>query len=276
MSHRSKRDEVDDSGAVETPKPDHGRELAESGHGHFGRIVMLVCFLGLFGVLFTLYRDRLSLDYLAAREDAFRSFQNRQPLIVYGVAFFAYVIVTGLSLPGAAGMTLLLGWLFGFWRALIVVSFASTTGAAVAFLLSRHLLWDLIQERFHDRLAKFNEALEREGAFYLFTLRLIPAVPFFVINLVMGLTPMPLRTYWWVSQIGMLPGTAAYVYAGASVPSLEILAERGLSGILSPQLLAAFAILGLFPIIVKKIYEFAAGKASHGISKGAPDSNRMD
>jgi uncharacterized membrane protein YdjX (TVP38/TMEM64 family) len=112
---------------------------------------------------------------------------------------------------------------------------------------------DAIQTRFGDRLAKFNEALEREGAFYLFTLRLIPAVPFFVINVVMGLTPLRVTTYWWVSQVGMLPGTAAYVYAGTSVPDLQTLATQGVSGIISPQLLSAFVVLGLLAIVIKKV-----------------------
>ncbi|MBT5925704.1 MAG: TVP38/TMEM64 family protein, partial [Verrucomicrobia bacterium] len=138
-------------------------------------------------------------------------------------------------------------------KGLLLVSFASTAGASMAFLLSRFFLNDLIQFKFGDRLDKFNEALKKEGAFYLFTLRLIPAVPFFVINLVMGLTPIPTRTFWWVSQLGMLPGTAVFVYAGSQFPSLSILAEKGGSGILTPQLVLAFILLGVFPIAVKKL-----------------------
>jgi uncharacterized membrane protein YdjX (TVP38/TMEM64 family) len=121
--------------------------------------------------------------------------------------------------------------------------------------VSRFLLRDSIQKRFGDRLATFHRALEREGAFYLFMLRLIPAVPFVVINMVMGLTPVRTYTYWWVSQLGMLPGTAVYVYAGASVPDLATLAERGVRGILSPQLFAAFALLGIVPLVLKKIVQ---------------------
>ena len=152
-------------------------------------------------------------------------------------------------------MTLLFGWLFGFWRGLVVVSFGSTAGATVAFLLSRYLLRDAIIQRFGDRLSSFNESLEREGAFYLFTLRLIPAVPFFVINAVMGLSPLRVRTFWWVSQLGMLAGTAVYVYAGASVPRLQTLADKGVGTIFTPsqmtQILMAFVLLGLFPLIVR-------------------------
>ena len=152
-------------------------------------------------------------------------------------------------------MTLLLGWLLGFWRAVILVSFASTTGATLAFLISRFLLWDSIQNKFGDRLASFNRALEREGAFYLFTLRLVVAVPFVMINLVMGLTPIRTATFWWVSQLGMLPGTAVYVYAGSTVPELKALAEEGTGGVFSLQLVVAFALLGIFPIVVKKIMQ---------------------
>jgi uncharacterized membrane protein YdjX (TVP38/TMEM64 family) len=209
--------------------------------------------------------DELTLTKLAAREAAFRQFQTDYPVMVYLVAFAAYVLVAGLSLPGAAPMTLLFGWLFGFWRGMIVVSFGSTAGATVAFLLSRYLFRDSITRRFGDRLNSFNEALRREGAFYLFTLRLIPAVPFFVINAVMGLTPLRVRTFWWVSQLGMLAGTAVYVYAGGSVPKLQTLADKGIGAIFTPsqltQILAAFVLLGLFPLIVRFVVKQLARPA---------------
>ncbi|QDU98401.1 TVP38/TMEM64 family protein [Lignipirellula cremea] len=201
------------------------------------------------------FGDALSLQNLAARETELRQFQASHPVLVYGIAFLIYVSVTGLSLPGAAGLTLLFSWYFGFPRSLVLISFASTTGATLAFLLSRYLFRDTLQRRFGDRLAAFNRSLEREGAFYLFSLRLIPVVPFFIINAVMGLTPMRPRTFWWVSQLGMLPGTAVYVYAGSSVPNLSTLAERGVGGVLSPQLLLAFVLLGVFPLAVKKIMQ---------------------
>jgi len=201
------------------------------------------------------YGHLLSLDYLASKESDLKQYQVDNPYLVYGVAFVIYVVVTGLSLPGAAALTLVYGWYFGFARALLVVSFASTAGATVAFLLSRYLLRNSIQTRFGDRLKSFNESLEREGAFYLFSLRLIPVVPFFVINVVMGLTPLKTRTFWWVSQLGMIPGTMAFAFAGSELPDLANLAEKGTSGILTPQLMAAFVILGLFPIAVKKIMQ---------------------
>ena len=199
------------------------------------------------------FGDALSLEAIARQESSLRVYQQAHPLLVYGVALAIYVAVTGLSLPGAAVLTLVFGWYFGFLPGLLLVSFASTTGASLAFLLSRYVLRQSIQARFGDRLRTFNDALTRDGAFYLFTLRLVPAVPFFVINLVMGLTPLGLRTYWWVSQFGMFPGTAVYVYAGATVPDLQTLSERGVSGVLSPQLLVAFLLLGLFPLLVKLV-----------------------
>lgn len=200
-----------------------------------------------------------SLKGLAERETEFRSFRAENPWLVYGIAFAVYVMVTALSLPGAAAMTLTFAWLFGFWQTVPLVSFASTTGATLAFVFSRYLLRDWVQSRFSDRLKSINESFKSEGPFYLFTLRLIPAVPFFVINLVMGLTPIPLRTFWWVSQVGMLPGTLAYVYAGSQVPDLQTLAERGVSSILSLPLLAGFVLLGLFPLAVRWIMKRVRG-----------------
>ena len=183
-----------------------------------------------------LFGDQLSLDGVVAREQQIRQFGQEHPLAAYAIAFSLFVAGTGLSLPVAAAMTLVIGWYFGFSRGVVLVSFASTTGATLAFLLSRYLLRETIERRFGEWLLAFNEALQREGAFYLFTLRLIPAVPFFVINVVMGLTKMHVRTFWWVSQLGMLAGTCVFVYAGSAVPDLRTLAERGAGGILTPQL----------------------------------------
>ncbi|MEO1979979.1 MAG: TVP38/TMEM64 family protein [Fuerstiella sp.] len=202
---------------------------------------------------YTQYGDTLTLDNLAQQETELREYQQQHPVLIYGLAFGVYVAVTGLSLPGATVLTLVYAWYFGLIRGIVLVSFASTMGATLAFLLSRYLLRETIQNRFGEKLEAFNRNLEKEGAFYLFTLRLIPAVPFFVINVVMGLTPMKTRTFWWVSQVGMFAGTIVYVYAGSSVPDLATLAQKGASGILSPQLIAAFVVLGLFPLVVKKL-----------------------
>jgi uncharacterized membrane protein YdjX (TVP38/TMEM64 family) len=166
-----------------------------------------------------------SLDYLAAKETELEQLRNSHPILIMAFAFLIYVLATGLSLPGATLMTLVVAWYFGFWKGLVLVSFASTCGATLAFLLSRYLLRDIIQSKFGERLKTFNESLDREGAFYLFTLRLIPAVPFFVINVVMGLTRIRTTTFWWISQVGMLAGTCVYVYAGSNIPSLSQLVD---------------------------------------------------
>ena len=216
------------------------------------RVALLVVVVSLIAV-FVRNRKALSFDSLIAQQTALQRAVIEQPALVLGSAFVLYVVVTGLSLPGAAVLSLAYGWLFGFWRGLVLVSFASTAGATVAFLMSRFLFRDAIRTRFGERLHAFNEALAREGAFYLFTLRLIPQVPFFIVNLLMGLTPIRTTTFWWVSQLGMLPGTCVYVYAGSSVSSLETLRDRGVSGLVTWQLLLAFTLLGLFPLIVRHI-----------------------
>jgi uncharacterized membrane protein YdjX (TVP38/TMEM64 family) len=218
-----------------------------------GKLIVLTAFVLSAGIIYLQFGDQLDLDSLAQRESQLRTWKSDHPILVYAVAVLVYVTITGLSLPGALILTLVYAWYFGFVPGLIVVSFASTAGATLSFLFSRYLLRDSIQSRFGDRLQKVNDAFEREGGFYLFTMRLIPAIPFFTINLLMGLTSIRVVTYWWISQLGMLPGTAVYVYAGSNVPDLNTLKEKGTAGILSPELIAAFVLLGVFPILVKKV-----------------------
>ena len=221
----------------------------------WGKLLTFVAVAGLALVGYTQFGNVLSLESLAKQESQLRDFQQQYPVLVYAIAFAIYVAVTGLSLPGAAVLTLLYGWYFRFVPGLILVSFASTMGATLAFLLSRFLFRDFIQNRFGERLTSFNESLEREGPFFLFTLRLVPAVPFFVINAVMGLTPIKTRTFWWVSQLGMLAGTVVFVYAGSSVPSLQTLAEKRINAVFTPvqftQIIGAFVLLGIFPLAVR-------------------------
>ena len=189
----------------------------------------------------------LSLDYVKASQAKFQAMYAQRPLPVIAVYMAVYVLVTALSLPGAVVLGLAAGALFGFVVGTIVVSCASTIGATLACYVARFLLRDWVQARFGATLATINQGMEREGAFYLFTLRLIPIVPFFVINLVMGLTKMPLATFFWVSQIGMLAGTMVFVNAGKELAKID-----SVRGILSPGVLLSFALLGLFPITVKK------------------------
>lgn len=248
------------------------------GPGIAWRKLGLIVVIGIAAVVGDLqFGDSLTLENLATQEVELKTFQQEHPLLVYGAAFAIYVAVTGLSLPGATVLTLTCGWFFGLWRGILLVSFASTTGATVAFLVSRYLLRDPIQKRFGERLATFNQSLEREGALYLFMLRLIPAVPFFMINVVMGLTPLRARTFWWVSQLGMLPGTAVYVYAGSSVPDLTTLAEKGVGGILSPQLMVAFVLLGVMPLVLRSLVGWLRPAASGAsVQDVAPDSAHQE
>lgn len=190
----------------------------------------------------------LTLTEIKARQQAFAAYYTEHRAATIALYFFLYVAVTALSLPGAAVMTLAGGALLGFWPAFVTVSLASTLGATLAFLASRFLLRDWVQSKFGDKLRAINDGIARDGAFYLFTLRLVPVFPFFIINLVMGLTPMPPRTFAWVSQVGMLPATAVFVNAGTQLARIESAA-----GILSPQLLLSFALLGLFPLLAKRL-----------------------
>ena len=212
-------------------------------------VLLLIALLVAAFFIFDLGRF-LTLDYLKSQQRAFDIYYAEHSLLTIGIYFFLYIAVTALSLPGAAIMTLAGGALFGFWTALIVVSFASSIGATLAFLVSRFLLRDWVQNRFGDKLTAINAGVDREGSFYLFSLRLVPIFPFFVINLVMGLTPLRTGLFYLVSQVGMLPGTAVYVNAGTQLGQIE-----SASGILSPGLLISFILLGLFPLIAKKTLE---------------------
>lgn len=189
----------------------------------------------------------LSLDYLKQKHQTILDFYAENRLLTI-VGFFAlYVAMAALSLPGAAILTLAAGAIFGFLTGLVIVSFASTLGATIAFLISRFLFRDSVQSKFGEHLETINNGVKEEGAFYLFTLRLIPAVPFFVVNLLMGLTPIKTLVFALVSQIGMLPGTAVFVNAGNQLSKIDSVGD-----ILSPSLIIAFALLGIFPIIAKK------------------------
>jgi uncharacterized membrane protein YdjX (TVP38/TMEM64 family) len=258
----------------------HGPGEAGSSTSGWHKLILLALLAVLIIVGYTQFRETLTLTSLAQKEAQLREVQHQHPVLVYGAAFLLYVMVTGLSLPGATVLTLVYGWYFGVLRGVIVVSFASTTGATLAFLMSRFLFRDAIQRRFGDRLEKFNQALEREGPFFLFTLRLIPAVPFFVINAVMGLTPIRTRTFWWVSQLGMLAGTVVYVYAGSSVPSLRTLAEEGIHAVFTPgqltQIVAAFALLGLFPLAVRWVVKPASrGRPTAAVEQAVSEETSL-
>ncbi|WP_422473446.1 TVP38/TMEM64 family protein [Endozoicomonas sp. ALB032] len=207
------------------------------------KIILLVAVMAAITAFFALDAQQ----YLT--RDYFQSLYSDNPALTIAVFFAIYVAVTALSLPGAVILTLVGGAIFGFTTGLIVISFASTIGATLAFLISRTLLREWVQGKFGQYLATINKGIEKDGLFYLLTLRLIPAVPFFVINLVMGLTPMKARTFYWISQLGMLPGTAVYVNAGAQLGQVQ---ELSVSGILTPGLIGSFVLLGIFPWLARK------------------------
>ena len=191
-----------------------------------------------------------TIEYFKSQQAAISQFFLEHPLKTGLIFFLIYVAVTGLSLPGAAVMTLIAGAVFGLFWGLVIVSFASTLGATIAFLFSRFLFRETVQSKFGHYLSSINQGIAQDGNFYLFTLRLVPAFPFFVINLVMGLTPIKTWSFYWVSQLGMLAGTLVYVNAGTQIAQIDSLA-----GILSPGLIASFVLLGFFPWIARAVME---------------------
>ena len=205
--------------------------------------LILVATILFLGINFGQY---LTLENAKAQQEALNSFIDQNFIYAAATYFFAYIAITAFSIPGAAVVTLLGAALFGFWTSLLLVSFAGTIGATIAFLSSRYLLREWVQSKFGSKLSAINQGVEKDGAFYLFSLRLIPVFPFFLINLLMGLTPMTIARFYLTSQIGMLPGTAVYLNAGTQLATID-----SLSGIVSPTVLASFALLGLFPIIAK-------------------------
>ncbi len=211
-------------------------------------VIACVVVLGIVAFRYFELGQYLSLEYIKASQEKFQALYLENRILVITSYMGIYIAVTALSLPGAAVLTLAGGGLFGLVVGTVTVSFASTIGATLACLVSRFLLREWVQSKFGDKLATINKGVEKEGAFYLFSLRLVPIFPFFVINLLMGLTKMRLFTFFWVSQIGMFAGTIVFVNAGKELAKID-----SLSGIMSPGVLISFVVLGLFPITVKKL-----------------------
>ena len=217
------------------------------------RLLLLLVLAAIVAVYFLSGADEaLTLANLQAEQARFQAWLADEPVTVVGGFFLLYVLMAALSLPGAALMTVLGGALFGLGWGLLIISFASTLGATLAALIARTLARAPLEKRFAGQLERINAGIRREGAFYLFTLRLIPLFPFFVINLVMGLTRMRLWTFYWVSQLGMLPGTAVYVNAGRELGNLQ-----SLSDVLSPGLIGSFVMIGLFPWLARGLVAIA-------------------
>ena len=215
------------------------------------RIQLMAVFLVLIGLFFFFGVDQwLTLEKIKNEASRISAFYDAHPVLTPLFYAAVYIVVTALSLPGATVLTLAGGALFGLWWGTIIVSFSSTIGATLAFLAARFLFRDTIRARFGGRLADIDEGFAKEGAYYLFTLRLVPLFPFFMINLLMGLTAIKTVTFYWVSQLGMLAGTFVYVNAGTQLAHID-----SLSDILSPPLVAAFVLVGLFPYAAKKLVE---------------------
>ncbi len=213
------------------------------------RWLIVLALLGAVVAFFALgVQHQLSLAALKAHEQHLAVFRQAHPVGLAIGFFLLYIAATALSLPTASLLALAAGAVFGLLEGVVLVSFASTIGATLAFLASRFVLRDAVQRRFGKRLIAVNEGMRRDGAFYLFTLHMMPAIPFFVVNLVMGLTVLPVRTFYWVSQLGMLAATVIFVNAGTQLASLH-----SLSGILSPQIIGSLALLGVFPLLARWI-----------------------
>lgn len=210
----------------------------------------------------------LDLEYIKSQQDTINNYYALNPVRTGLIFFISYILITGVSLPGAGIMTLIGGAIFGVSWGTILVSFGSTLGATMAFLVVRYLFHDFIQKRYSKQLKPINTGIEKEGGFYLFTIRLVPAFPFFIINALMALTPIKTINFALVSQIGMFPATIVYVNAGTQLAKIE-----SLSDILSTELIISFVLLGVFPLLAKKIMEYVKQKRQSNIALSDSDTN---
>ncbi len=217
------------------------------------RLAVLLCIIVLIAMFLYFNLDSyFSLDQLKAKQAAINDYRLEHPVLVVFLYCSTYIAVTGLSLPGATILTLTGGAVFGAITGTILANLSATAGATLAFLISRYFIGSWIQRKFSDRIVLINKGIKRDGALYLLSLRMVPAVPFFVVNAVMGLTNIRVWTYIWVSQIGMLAGAAVYANAGTQLAKLD-----NLSQVFSPSLWLSFALLGLFPLFARKVIDWA-------------------
>ena len=212
-------------------------------------VIILITFISLFFALD--FYQYTNLSFIKDKQFIIEDFYEKKPTTALIIFALSYFLVTALSLPAAVVLTLLGGALFGFSIALVIISFVSTFGATLAFLIARFLAREYVQLYFKKQLLNINKGFQNEGAFYLFALRLVPIFPFFIINIIMSLLPIKTWTFYWVSQIGMLPGTAVFVYAGTQLAQIN-----EISDITSPSLIFAFTLLGLFPLTTKKFLQY--------------------
>lgn len=227
------------------------------------KIAIAVCLVVLIGVGYWYSKDYLTFAAIKEGQADFVAYYEDNRALVLALYFLGYVAVTALSLPGALIMTLAAGAMFGAVVGTVMVSFASSIGATLAFLVARYLVGESLQKKYAKELTKFNAQIDREGAFYLFALRLVPAVPFFLINILMALTKIGTWTFYWVSQAGMFAGTVVYVYAGSEIADLESPGD-----IASPELIGAFVLIAVLPLAAKKVVGFIRRK--RGVSEAEP------
>jgi uncharacterized membrane protein YdjX (TVP38/TMEM64 family) len=220
--------------------------------------IILVCAIAALIAAFFFYDlgQYLNLEYLKLKKDSLNAFYQEKPVLISAVFFVVYVLVAAFALPAALLLTVAAGAVLGFWNGLFIVSFASSIGATIAFLLTRYLFHDVIQAKFGDRLSAVNSGIEREGALYVFGLRLVPLFPFVMVNSLLGLTKLKTWTFYWASQIGMLAGTAVFVNAGTQLADIESLGD-----ILSLKFALSFALLGVFPILAKYLLNLIKPRA---------------
>lgn len=217
------------------------------------KLVFLSVFILLASTVYFFFRSYLGLEKIASAESALRELYRNKPVLFVSVAFFIYVVATGLSLPISTLLSLIYAWLMG-WAAIPVLNLASTCGATLAFLSSRFVFHDWVQQRFADRLVAINRGFERDGAFYIIAIRMIAVFPYFVVNLVLGLVPVRTWTYFWATMVGMLPLNCAFVYLGMQIPTADEFVRNGASSLLSGQLLAGVALIGVLPLILRAIW----------------------
>ena len=213
------------------------------------KLILIAILASLIGAFFFFgLHEVFNLQYLQEKRGSFIELYQQNPFLIAGGFFLVYVAFAALSLPAAAILTLAAGAIFGFWTGLILVSFASTIGATLAFLIARYILRDSMEKKFSNQLEKINQGVAKDGWLYCFSARLIPAFPFFVVNAVMALTKLKTLTFYWSSQLGMLPGTAVYVNAGTQISTIGTLGD-----IASPKIIGSFLLLAIFPFIAKFI-----------------------
>ena len=217
------------------------------------KLIVLLAIIAAVIAITVVWGRHLTLGAIAEQEQSLRDAHDAHPILVGLVAFGLFYLLTSLGIPGTWTLSVVYGWLFGFWTATIAVSFAGTAGATTSMLLARYLFRDYVLERFGSRLETAQTALNREGPLYLFLLRLLWIIPAFAINLVMALTTIRVGTYWLATQLGLFPGVAMHVFAGAQLKPLKELAKEGFWGLFTPAMVAAFAALAIFPVLVKGI-----------------------